>query len=62
MVNNFLSKPIIDIKDIAIYTNTFPDRAKQASVTPIDKGGNYRHIYTNYRPVSVLNNFSKIIE
>ena len=33
MANNFLSKPIIDTKDIAIYTNTFPDRAKQACHT-----------------------------
>ena len=62
MVSNFLSEPITDIINIAIDTNTFPDRAKRASVTPIDKGVNNKHIYTNYRPVSVLNTFSRIIE
>ena len=43
----------------AIDTNSFPDTAKQASFTPIDKGGNDKHIYI---PVSVLNTLSKIIE
>ena len=43
-------------------TSTFPDLAKRASVTPIEKGGTVNHIYTNYRSVSVLNTFSKIIE
>ena len=62
MASNFLSKPITDIINTAIYTNTFPDRAKRASVTPIDKGGNDNHIYTNYRPVSILKTFSKVIE
>ena len=41
---------------------TLPDLAKRASVTPIDKGGTDKYIYTKYRPVSVLNIFSKIIE
>ena len=62
MVSNFLSKPITDIINTAIDTNTFPHRTKRASVTPIDKGGNDKHIYINYRPVSVLNTFSKIIK
>ena len=43
-------------------TSTLPDLAKRASVTPIDKGGTDKHNYTNYRPVNVLNTFSKIIE
>ena len=62
MASNFLSEPIANIINTAIDTNIFPDRAKRASVTPTDKGGNDKHIYTNYRPVSVLNTFSKIIE
>ena len=61
MASNFLSELITDIINTAI-DNTFPDRAKRTSVTPIDKGGNDKHIYTNYRRVSVLNFFSKIIE
>ena len=54
MANNFLSEPVTDIIKTAIDTNTFPDRAKQTSVTPIGKGGNDKHIYTNYRPASIL--------
>ena len=42
--------------------STFPDLAKRASVTPIDKGGTDQNTYTDYRPVSVLNTFMKIIE
>ena len=62
MASNFLSEPITNIINTAIDTNTFPNRAKRASVTPIDKSGNDKQIYTNYRPVSVLNIFLKIIE
>ena len=58
MACNFLSEPVTDIINTTIDTNTFRDRAKWASVTPIDKGGDDKHIYTNYRPVSVLNKFS----
>ena len=53
MASNFLFEPITDMINTAIDTNTFPDRAKQASVTPIDKGGSDKHIYTNYRPVKI---------
>ena len=44
MASNFLSEPIANIINTAIDTNTFPDRAKQASVTPVDKGGNDKHM------------------
>ena len=39
MASNFLSEPITDVVNTAIDLITFPDRAKRASVTPIDKGG-----------------------
>ena len=55
-------EPITDRIKTAIDTNTFPDRAKRVSVTPIDKGGNDKHISANCRLISVLNTFSKIIE
>ena len=62
IANNFLSKPITYIINTAIDTNSFPDRAKKASVTPINKGGNDKHIQTNYRLIRILNTFSKITE
>ena len=53
MASNFLSEPITDIINTAIDTNTFLDRAKRASVTPIDKSGNDKHIYTNCEPLFI---------
>ena len=58
----FLVEPLTDIINSCFRTSSFPDLAKKASVTPIDKGGSDKNVYTNYRPVSVLNTFSKIIE
>ena len=40
----------------------FPDKAKVASVVPLDKGKPDRYDVLNYRPVSILNDFSKIYE
>ena len=37
-------------------------RAKIAAVTPLDKGGKEKMTVGNYRPVSVLNVFSKFYE
>ena len=62
MAINFLLEPITDVINTATDTNTFPNRVKQPSVIPIDKSRNDKHIYTNYRPVKVLNTFSKVIE
>ena len=57
MASNFLSEPITDIINTAIDTYIFPNREKRAYAAPTDKGGNEKHICTNYRPVTVLNTF-----
>ena len=59
--SSFLAEPLTDIINFCFSTSTFPDLTKRASVTPTDKGGNDKHIYSKYRPVGVLNSFSKII-
>ena len=46
---------------VLLLTNSFPDRWKVAKVTPLHKGG-ARNDINNYRPISVLPVFSKIIE
>ena len=51
---NFLIEPLTDIINSCFSTSTFPDLAKIASVTPIDKGGSDKDIYTNCRPVSAF--------
>ena len=45
----------------SITTGTFPQKWKKAKVTPIHKGGDVSEP-SNYRPISVLSIFSKILE
>ena len=59
---NFLIELFTDIANSYFSTSSFPDLEKRASVTPIHKGGTDEHTYTNYRPFSLSNTFSKIIE
>ena len=56
-----ISKPLIYICNLSFQTGTFPDKMKIAKVIPLYKTGN-KHQFTNYRPVSLLSQFSKILE
>ena len=56
-----LHKPLLHIFNFSLQTSIFPDKLKIARVTPLFKGGeNYE--LENYRPISVLPCFSKILE
>ena len=56
-----LQKPLLHICNLFIQTGIFPDKLKIARVTPLFKGGeNYE--LGNYRPISVIPCFSKILE
>ena len=46
----------------SIRNSIFPQNAKTAAVCPLDKGEPIRTAEKNYRPVSLLNTFSKIFE
>jgi Notch-like protein len=43
-----------------LSTGDFPDRLKYAIIRPIFKKGN-RNYVSNYRPLSMLTSFSKIV-
>ena len=58
----FLSKPISKALNNCITSCTFPENAKVATVVPIDKKTDDKYVIFNYRPVSLLNCFSKIYE
>ena len=46
----------------SIRTSTFPNNAKIATVVPIDKKTDNKYVKSNFRPVSILNCFSKVYE
>lgn len=56
-----ISKPLVHIFNLTFSIGTIPDSLKVALVTPIFKGNNEKK-YENYRPISVLNCFSKLLE
>ena len=58
---NYLMKPMIHICNLSLMHGVFPNELKIARVIPLYKGGNRSHI-VNYRPVSVLPIFSKVLE
>jgi hypothetical protein len=56
-----ISKPLTYIFNLTFSNGIIPDKLKIALVTPIFKG-NERNRFENYRPISVLNYFSKLLE
>ena len=62
LAKNHLVKPLKEAINSSIISNIFPNKAKRAAVTPLDKGGKDKTNITNYRPISVLNVFSKFYE
>ena len=57
-----LSVPLTKAINISIRNSKFPEREKKTAVTPLDKGEPIRTVEKNFRPVSILNPFSKIYE
>ena len=56
-----LCEPLMHLFNLAIVKIIFPDDLKIAKVTPIYKADNSSNI-SNYRPISVLPCFSKMLE
>ena len=58
---HLIANPIMHICNISMSSGIFPDKMKVAKVIPVFKKGNPK-LYSNYRPISVLSCFSKILE
>ena len=58
---NFISGPLAHIVNQSFSTGVFPVGFKTAKVVPIFKNGKSDDVQ-NYRPISLLNNLSKIFE
>ena len=61
LLNPYISKQLAHIFNQSICSGIFPDRLKYAKVIPIHKKGPPTNP-SNYRPISLLSVFSKILE
>ena len=60
-VCSLIKQPLKKIFDSSLSLGIFPDSMKIAKVTPVFKAGK-KELVSNYRPISVLPCFSKILE
>ena len=61
-LSKFIIAPIlVNLFNSCMYLSVFPDILKIAEVIPLFKGGNM-HILGNYRPISLLPIFGKLLE
>ena len=56
MASNFLAPILTTAINSSIENSVFPENAKVATVSPLDKEKPYKNI-SNFRPVSLLNTF-----
>ena len=54
-------EPLVHIFNISIETGIVPNNLKIAKIVPISKKGD-SHLFKNYRPISILPCFSKLLE
>ena len=60
----YMIKPLHKIINLSINTGTVPQQLKVANVIPLYKGADSgsKFLYTNYRPIAILNSISKVLE
>ena len=61
LVKELIAYPLTHIFNCSLTSGIVPDKLKTARVVPIYKSGK-TNIFSNYRPISVLPFFSKILE
>ena len=60
-VYKIIKRPLLKIFNDSLHLGIFPQTMKIAKVLPFYKSGK-KNLMTNYRPISVLSSFSKILE
>ena len=60
-VTDQIVKPLVHIFNLSFSSGIFPSEMKTAKVIPVFKSGN-RSDFSNYRPISLVSQFSKILE
>ncbi|KAG6457057.1 hypothetical protein O3G_MSEX010099 [Manduca sexta] len=61
MAKKYIVSPLTHIFNLSFSVGIFPEAWKIASITPVHKGGP-KNIPNNYRPISLLSVFSKLLE
>ena len=61
MSQHIIAKPLVYLINLSFSTGVFPDLLKIANIIPVLKKGD-RQDYSNYRPISLISNLSKLIE
>ena len=57
----FILSPLTHICNKSLALGIFPDRFKYSEIKPLFKKGD-KHNISNYRPISMLSSFSKVLE
>ena len=60
-IYHVIADPLTFICNLSLTSGVFPDKMKIAKVIPLFKSGD-KNVYKNYRPVSLLPQFSKVLE
>ena len=60
-VINYIAKHLAHVCSKSFECGVFPDNLKVAKIRPLFKAGD-RSLFSNYRPISLLSHFSKILE
>jgi len=60
-IQNHIVKPLTFIFNVCLKQGIFPNKFKTAIIKPLYKSGN-KDLVSNYRPISMMYNFSKIFE
>ena len=59
--SSIIIEPLTYICNLSFQTGLVPDELKRARIVPVYKKGD-RSVITNYRPISLLSVFHKILE
>ena len=60
-VVSYIARPLSDICNKSFTQGVFPDNMEVGKVIPLYKAGD-RNVFSNYRPISLLSQFSKILQ
>jgi hypothetical protein len=61
IISPAIIQPLTHLINLSLKSGFFPNQLKVAKIIPIFKDSN-KHDFSNYRPISLLNTFSRLIE